>query len=507
MPKIYSYVRFSSDKQEEGDSLRRQTELAEKWAASHPELGALELDTSTYRDLGVSAFRGDNAETGRLAEFRDAIRTGLVETGSYLIVESLDRLSRTTAWDAMTILREIVKSGVIVVTLLDGQIYTKDNIDDPMKLIMGLLIYIRANEESKMKSNRGSANWKRKRQDAVNGKVMSKLVVSWLEVTGDKDNRQFSIIEDKAATVRMIVDLFLSGKGCQAIATKLNTDNVPMLRNGKRWEPRSIHSILSNPALCGRYQMGEKAVQAIEPPIDNYYPALISVDTFNEISLMLNTGNVKQRDPIANPVAGICFCSVCGSKLTRFKTTKSQGGERLICTAGKVGKCEGGYKTIKLPIVYSRLKMIVKHPKILVTSRQNERFRLRLLQMDLETKISNVLEHIIIRGDHSEALASSLKGLEAEKAVIDGQLAEEAQKAVLGDKRAMEIRLKEAREAIEANDIERVNGLFRRLFDRVVVDMKKQTIKPHWIGNNEASSKEKEASNKEASKKPCFQSL
>ena len=163
MVKAYSYIRFSSKKQEHGDNLRRQTERTEKWIASHPDL-RLELDNSTrYQDLGVSAFHGTNAETGKLAEFREAVRRGLVEAGSYLIVESLDRLSRATAWDAMSILRDIVKSGVIVITLIDGHTYTKENIDDPIKLIMGLLIYIRANEESATKSDRSNSNWKQLR--------------------------------------------------------------------------------------------------------------------------------------------------------------------------------------------------------------------------------------------------------------------------------------------------------------------------------------------------------
>jgi hypothetical protein len=37
------------------------------------------------------------------------------------------------------------------------------------------------------------------------------------------------------------------------------------------------------------------------------------------------------------------------------------------------------------------------------------------------------------------------------------------------------------REAIEANDIPMVNGLFRRLFNRVVVNAHEQTIKTQWI--------------------------
>ena len=89
-PRAYSYVRFSSAKQADGDSLRRQTAMARDYAERH----GLELADLTLRDLGKSAFRGKNAVEGALGEFIRAVDSGKVEPGSYLLVESLDRLSR-----------------------------------------------------------------------------------------------------------------------------------------------------------------------------------------------------------------------------------------------------------------------------------------------------------------------------------------------------------------------------------------------------------------------------
>lgn len=47
------YVRFSTKKQEAGDSQRRQIESAEQWC----ERNNAELSAQTYEDLGVSAFK------------------------------------------------------------------------------------------------------------------------------------------------------------------------------------------------------------------------------------------------------------------------------------------------------------------------------------------------------------------------------------------------------------------------------------------------------------------
>jgi len=86
----YSYLRFSSAAQATGDSKRRQLALAEKYAAEHK----LTLDKQlSFRDLGVSAFRSQNAKDGALRAFLEAIEHGLVPRGSTLLIESLDRLS------------------------------------------------------------------------------------------------------------------------------------------------------------------------------------------------------------------------------------------------------------------------------------------------------------------------------------------------------------------------------------------------------------------------------
>ena len=62
-PKAYSYSRFSTPEQADGDSLRRQTEAARDYAARHN----LALDEElTFHDPGMSAYHGLNAEAGAL---------------------------------------------------------------------------------------------------------------------------------------------------------------------------------------------------------------------------------------------------------------------------------------------------------------------------------------------------------------------------------------------------------------------------------------------------------
>ncbi|HWI26590.1 MAG TPA: recombinase family protein, partial [Stellaceae bacterium] len=108
MTRAYSYLRFSTPEQERGDSFRRQTSMAEAYAVKN----GLQLDERSFRDLGVSAFRGANAETGMLGEFLNLVRCEAIPQGSFLLVESLDRLSRNKPRKAVRLLESICEEGI-----------------------------------------------------------------------------------------------------------------------------------------------------------------------------------------------------------------------------------------------------------------------------------------------------------------------------------------------------------------------------------------------------------
>lgn len=112
MPTAYSYIRFSSPEQAKGDSLRRQIERSAEYARAH----GLELDHS-LRDLGVSGFKGANRHFGALARFLTLVEAAKIERGSYLLVESLDRLSREEVLKALQLFLAIIHGGITVVTL------------------------------------------------------------------------------------------------------------------------------------------------------------------------------------------------------------------------------------------------------------------------------------------------------------------------------------------------------------------------------------------------------
>ncbi|MCO6388839.1 recombinase family protein [Aliihoeflea sp. 40Bstr573] len=190
-PKAYSYVRFSTPEQMKGDSFRRQLEAGERYAATH----GLDLDTSfNFHDLGMSAWQGRNKTDGMLGEFLSFVQSGDIAKGSYLLVENLDRVSRENALDALDTLKDIARAGVAVVTLSDGKVYTHESLRmNPMDLILAVMTFMRANEESEVKARRLREAWGAKRR-AASTKPMSAISPGWVRLRDDRSG--FDAVND-----------------------------------------------------------------------------------------------------------------------------------------------------------------------------------------------------------------------------------------------------------------------------------------------------------------------
>jgi DNA invertase Pin-like site-specific DNA recombinase len=341
--KAYSYLRFSTPDQMAGDSFRRQTALAVEYAKRKN----LELDqTLTFQDLGVSAFRGKNAEVGRLADFLDAVKVGLVPQGSFLLVESLDRISRQAARKALRVLESLCDEGIVVVTLTDGREYSKEALDsDPFSLIISLITFIRANEESVMKSKRGKAAWVGKRLQA-DTKPLTKKCPAWLAQTEDG---KWKAIPERAKVVRRIFADTLRGLGQHRIAQALNEEGVPVFRDGQMWHRSYVCKILQNPSVIGHYTPGllewkdGKKTRSFLPPIPGYYPAVVSEEDFRRVQAMRLGGSrspsrgMHATKPPRNIFGGLCVCARCGGSMVLVNKGPRGGQVRLVCYKAKIG--------------------------------------------------------------------------------------------------------------------------------------------------------------------------
>ena len=246
-PLAYSYIRMSTDLQLKGDSLRRQTELSESYAAEHNLELVRDFD---LHDIGVSAFKGANVERGALGRFLEAIETGEVSQGSFLLVESLDRLSRQNINISISLFLQITQSGVNIVTLADNQLYRAGDETEFAQLIYSIVVMARANEESAIKSSRIAAAWKNKRNQ-IGHRVMTKWCPAWLRVNEDRSG--FEVISDRVDVVRRIFEAAANGQGSSVITRLLNKDRVHAFGKSNGWLESYVTKILKNRAVLGEF--------------------------------------------------------------------------------------------------------------------------------------------------------------------------------------------------------------------------------------------------------------
>ena len=211
-----------------------------------------------------------------MAAFVDLVNKGRIARGSYLIVESLDRLSREHIRPALTLLLNLIESGIRVVQLLPAEIIYDDGIE-PMQLMMGIMELSRGHSESKMKSERVGKAWAQKRALAAEkGTALTSKVPVWLSVD---DENKIVVDQSKAATVRRIFDLASNGYGMTSIVKMLNQESCPVIGHARHWAKSSIAKILGNRAVVGEYQPHTGCAGNRKPigePIPNYFPVIIT---------------------------------------------------------------------------------------------------------------------------------------------------------------------------------------------------------------------------------------
>jgi DNA invertase Pin-like site-specific DNA recombinase len=296
----YSYIRWSSKKQTEGDSFNRQTESARRVCI---EKGWNLIDLPP--DAGVSSFKGKNlSHKGILGQFIRKIEKGEISTPCVLIIEKLDRFSRREVDDILPIFLDLIKRGVEVYSTMDNDHYTSEKIKaDPMinliKLVMG---FVSANNYSKTIGIRIAAAKKRKRELALTGKKVWMFDCCPQYFDWDK-SKEIYIPNHKSKHVELIYNRFLETKSLLSVVKYLNENNVKPFQTAKHWAATTVKDILTARQVLGEFK-----------GVKNYYPRIISDDKFNQAQYILkNNRQGKGTIPrLFNILHGILYCKTCG---------------------------------------------------------------------------------------------------------------------------------------------------------------------------------------------------
>jgi len=347
--RVYCYVRFSSKKQELGDSIERQQRLIDRYL----EENNAEI-VEKFSDLGVSAFRGKNVKAGALSKFLDRVSDGEISHGDTLIVESLDRISRQKELNTLSILTAILNAGVIIYTLADGRIYNARSEDHAQLLFQIGFIISRAYDESLTKQKRSVSAWAKKHENARTGKaLMTRKLPYWLKVS--EDGRSIEVVEERAREVKKAFELAKLKLGAQSIAARLNKEKAQ-----KRWTLIAVRHLLSSKSVYGSLELyktkslaGQLESNQAYEEIEGYFPAVIGKEEYYGVqgSIQKNkeTFAVRGRTPkgFRNVFKGLIKCLDCGSFLHQnFLKRKGNEYMYLVCHKSLVGACLAGKKVI-----------------------------------------------------------------------------------------------------------------------------------------------------------------
>ena len=326
------YARVSTDLQaEKGYSLETQVEACTKKAK---EMGAVTV--KAYIDDGYS---GEYMERPELEKLRDALYAKLYDI---VVIYDQDRLSRTLS-HLLLLTEEVEKSGAQLVFVNSEYKRTPE----------GILFYqikgaFSAYEKEKirermMRGKRGKLRQGKPIQDSgVYG-------YDW-----DAEKGKYIINHAEAAIIRMIYELYLTGKSIYTTANALNEQNIPSA-SGKIWRYNVVHKILTREMYTGEYWANtiyhkhvgvvkEERIQRDEKDwIRMQSPAIIDKDTFAKArqKLTANRNAAVRWDYTQSLLQGIIYCPYCGRRKTllshrkqfsRFYCcVKRQGDTHIIC--------------------------------------------------------------------------------------------------------------------------------------------------------------------------------
>lgn len=442
-PLAYSYIRMSTDIQLKGDSLRRQQQSSKAYA----DQNGLELaEAFKLEDIGVSAFKGANVSSGALGQFLALVKAGEIARGSYLLVESLDRISRQQVLDSIPVFFDIIKSGINVVTLADKHLYRagETNFADIMYSVM---VLGRAYEESKTKSMRVGAAWENKRKNAGTRKL-TKVCPAWLSL---QENRTgFDLIPERVEVVRHIFQLADTGNGSFSIARRLNQTAVPTFTKSNGWHESYVTKILNSRAVLGEFQPhryddhGDRVPHG--EPVADYFPKIIEDDQFHRVQASrrrrLVEGAGRKGPEYRNLFTKIAKCEYCGAPM-RFvhKGRPPKGSQALKCTNAVRGLgCESiswRYSDFETSFLYF-VKEIDLTATLKAAAERSERATVEQQITVIEEKIrqltakrERIFELLTEPGSSTAFIKGKLDECEASIAT------EEAQIAQLRDQRSM----------------------------------------------------------------------
>jgi site-specific DNA recombinase len=224
--KVLGYLRVSTDGQvRDGISVKAQEKKIRAWA----ELNEAETVT-IFNDAGLSGKRADNRPG-----LRDALRT--IGRGDALVVYSLSRLARSTK-DTISIAETLDRRGADLVSLSEKI----DTTTASGKMLFRMLAVLSEFERDQISERtRMALSHKRSNGQKTGGDVPFGHHLKDGSLVPD---------ENEQAAISLILQLRHEGTSLRAIAAELETRGHLTKRGHKRWNPKTVSSIIAREQIA-----------------------------------------------------------------------------------------------------------------------------------------------------------------------------------------------------------------------------------------------------------------
>ncbi|WP_165840005.1 recombinase family protein [Motiliproteus coralliicola] len=431
-PRLYSYIRWNTDKQSSGSTHARQLKQARDLATEY------DLELVEMIDEGLSSFKGMNKERGALGDFLRACEAGAIAKGSWLVVENLDRLSRAKIEDSVRLLLDLLQY-VNIITGMDNQVYRLDAnpAEKMVSMVTSIMLFSRANEESETKRKRTNASAQiiidehRQGKRAPNGSAYAiKSVGSnvwWSDTTGNTVEKHPKYFE----VAQKVAEMMLQNIGNYRIVTFLNENYPPpkapkQKRDKERWSVNMINKFASSRALIGEKSLKIDDVTEVIP--DYYWPVLTEEQFYKLRHIKENKKVTTRGESNLSLVSGlgIAKCGHCGSSMTKY-THRRTGRLRYQCLGGQTQTTSCKAWSVYASLLEDTLVWMCAH-KVWLPEEERNRYeepiaiRSQMLS-DIETKLDNA-SALAMSGNAPATLLRDMHALEAQKIEIVKELDE-----------------------------------------------------------------------------------
>lgn len=337
---VYIYIRFSTPKQEKGDTIERQLGDCVRYAERRGWSVA-----ETLMDKGKSAWSGAHLESGNLGKFAARVRAGDIPAGSILLVEKLDRLSREGPDVAHDWMREMFRHGLKIAAVGSG-----DTIFQQGGSLLGTFEILMKAElaevESTQKSQRVRSAFATNLKAAHTGRKITSKAPGWLVLRPDRSG--FDLIPDRAETIRLIYQMSADGFGAPSIARKLNElGRKPFggWRKGtETWESSSVAMLLRHPGVEGDYVRGWLTPAKVgngERIIGYYDHRVVDADLVARaragVASRDKTGGARRTERV-NLFSGLVYCEACAERMNMRTTKKAAQYRYFQCSSAHMNR-------------------------------------------------------------------------------------------------------------------------------------------------------------------------